>query len=288
MRAFLLALCAGCGATAVAIPTPTATLTATLTATATATATPTATATATPTATAPGPSALPALAGEQFVSLALDEHHSVLVSVPLGATARKPLVVATHGAGGKAESQCELWRRLMGDGAFVACPRGATSLGLPEEQRRYFYRDHLALAAEIDAVLGAVRARFGAYLDDAEPLYAGYSQGAGMGAMILPTHTGHFARALLVEGGFGEYHEWDIPTARRYAEHGGKRVAFVCGRAKCAELARESAAYLEKGGVAARVAFVDGAGHDWHGLEARIAAELGWLTAGDARWPALH
>jgi predicted esterase len=220
------------------------------------------------------------------VTLELDANHSVVVSVPRGATGKKPLVVATHGAGGRAEAQCELWRRLVGDGAFVACPRGATALALPEAERRYFYRDHFALGAEVDAVLAAVRARFGPYLDDAEPLYSGYSQGAGMGAMILPVHAGRFARALLVEGGFGEYHEWDIPTARRWAEHGGKRALIVCGRPKCAELGRESAAYLERGGVTARVAFVDGAGHDWHGLETRIAAELGWLTEGDGRWPA--
>jgi predicted esterase len=235
----------------------------------------------------PTPHGVAPLAGEPFVALPFAKDKSVVVSLPLGATEPRPVIVATHGAGGRAELQCELWRRLIGDAAFVVCPRGVSmmTLPIPQEERTYFYAGHPSLASEIDAVLAVVRERYASHVDLSEPIYAGFSQGAGMGAMALPTHGARFARAVLIEGGFGEYREWDIATAKRYSENGGRRVLFVCGRLKCAELARKMARWLVLGGVEAKVAYVEGGGHSYRGpVEERIASELPWITAGDARW----
>src|SRR5688500_7019775 len=59
-----------------------------------------------------------------YVELDIPGHVPAVVSLPLGSTRRRPVIVATHGAGDRAEYHCELWRAIVGDRGFVVCPRG--------------------------------------------------------------------------------------------------------------------------------------------------------------------
>ncbi len=185
-----------------------------------------------------------------------------------------------HGAGGRAEWHCELWRKITGGDAFVLCPRG-TPVN-PHASSGYFFRNDPALESEVLAAVGALRAAY-ARVDPGPAVFAGYSQGAIMGALMAHRHPDLFPRLVLVEGG----HDWDIPSARHWHDGGGKRVLFVCGRRVCDKDAKSARGWLEHEGVETRVEYVPGAGHTPAGKVAdRVDAAFGWVVEDDARWQA--
>jgi predicted esterase len=188
--------------------------------------------------------------------------------VPQGRDAR-PLVVAAHGAGGAPEWECEYWRRLTADERFVLCLRG-TSLG---KSGGYYYRNEHALEAELVAAERAARAEEPRISPHAG-LYAGFSQGASMGSAMIARHGGAFPSLALIEG----YEGWNIARARSFARSGGQRILFACGTSACNARATDSARWLEKGGVEARVEYAAGAGHTpLAGVMVRVEQALPWL-----------
>jgi predicted esterase len=227
------------------------------------------------------------LSGAPFVDLPVEGHRAAVVSVPLGASSPRPLLVVTHGAGGSPEPHCAFWREMLGDRGFILCPRGVllgSSSAEPQDQG-FFYRDHRALEREVTAARGALRARFGELLDERAPIYAGFSQGATMGALAFVKRPAVFARLVLIEGGSGEAEEWTINGARAFRESGGERVLFACGRAGCAAAAKRTITYLGKAGLPGRVVHAAGAGHTYGGaVAAEVRGALAWITEGDARW----
>ncbi|MEZ4444859.1 MAG: hypothetical protein R3B72_37635 [Polyangiaceae bacterium] len=230
----------------------------------------------------------PALAAtEPFVELEVEGFEPAVVSMPLGAREPRPVLVATHGAGGRATTHCERWRAIVGDRGFVLCPRGRSMYPYLEsrDEGRYYYPGHPTLGAEIAAAFAALERRFTPHVDPQSPIFAGYSQGASMGALVLPDHVVGFGRAVLVEGGVGEHQEWNVTVATRFREQGGERVLFVCGRLACYESAQTSAGYLRRGGLAVDVAYASGAGHTYAGAVGDLLRErFAWLVEGDARW----
>lgn len=234
--------------------------------------------------TAPG---LPPLPGDAFERLAVPGHGDAVVALPLGATAKRPLLVVTHGAGGTPERHCENWRALLAGRVFVVCPRGAAvDRRAPPERAGYYYPDHLALGRELEAVLDAFgrEARYAPYVDLERPAYAGFSQGATMGALALPGLEVRFARLALVEGGFGGSNEWSARSARALARAGTERVLLACGRSACADRARATASLLRREGLEARVLHAEGAGHAFAPMAGAIAGAVGWLFESDPRW----
>jgi predicted esterase len=178
------------------------------------------------------------------------------------------LVVATHGAGGAPEWECDYWRHLMNDSAFVLSLRGKSMGG-----GSYYYPNHFQLEAELNAAVRAARAAEPRILPDAG-VYAGYSQGASMGSVMLPRHGAAFPHLVLIEG----FELWNIARARRFQQSGGNRVLFVCGTAQCSHVAQESVRWLLKGGIDARLEYASGAGHTPAGaVMARVEAGLPWL-----------
>ena len=226
------------------------------------------------------------LGGDPFVDLPVEGHRAAVVSVPLGASSPRPLLVVTHGAGGRPEPHCAFWRGLLGARGFILCPRGSLlgSLAEPQDQG-FFYRDHHALEREVTAAMAALRARYGELVDDRAPMYAGFSQGATMGALAFVKRPAVFARLVLIEGGSGESDEWTINGSRAFRESGGARVLFACGRPSCFLAAKRSITYLDKAGVQGRVVHAAGAGHTYGGAVAEaVQGALAWITEGDARW----
>ena len=169
------------------------------------------------------------LAGKPLIDLALASGEPALVSVPVGSRGPQPVLVAAHGAGGRAEYHCRLWRRIVGEHGFLVCPRGYPMNRL-DPDTGYFYDGHPALGREIERALAALKERFGDRVDLAAPIFVGYSQGASMGALILPEHPAAFARAVLWEGGVGQYQEWNVAVAERFRARGAVRVVMACGR----------------------------------------------------------
>jgi pimeloyl-ACP methyl ester carboxylesterase len=217
--------------------------------------------------------------GAPFSVLDVPEFSPSLVHLPEG-RARLPVLVVTHGAGGSAEAHCKLWARIVTDRAILLCVRGRARGPNPADGE--YYPDHPTLERETFAALSALRARYAERVAEGGVYYAGFSQGATMGALMLVEHAEDVKRLVLVEGGFAE---WSVARARAFRERGGERVLFVCGRKECADSARKSAHYFKLAGVPAQLEYVSGAGHSHDArVEARMVAALPWLTASDARF----
>src|SRR6478736_769340 len=216
---------------------------------------------------------------DRFSTLEVADFSPALVRVPKS-RAMLPMLVVTHGAGGTAEAHCQLWSRIVVDRAILLCLRGRARGPNPADGE--YYPDHPTLERETFAALAALRARYAARIAEGGVYYAGFSQGATMGALMLVEHAEEVKRLVLVEGGFAE---WSVARARAFRERGGERVLFVCGRKECADAARKSAYYFKLAGVPAQLEYVTGAGHSHDArVEARLIASLPWLIANDARF----
>jgi len=154
----------------------------------------------------------------------------------------------------------------------------------PQPTDGEYYPDHPTLERETFAALAALREKFPEQIAPGPVYYAGFSQGATMGALMLVEHASEVTRLVLVEGGFSD---WNVARAREFRARGGERVLFVCGRKECAEPAKNAVDWLRHAGVKAAVEYAPHAGHTHEGpIEARIVARYSWLVDGDARWQA--
>jgi predicted esterase len=207
--------------------------------------------------------------------LALSGFGPAVLFVPPGSEAR-PLVIAAHGAGGTPEWECEYWRRVTKDHAFVLSLRG-TPLGT---YPGYFYRDHRALEKELIEAERAARAFSPRILHDSG-LYVGFSQGATMGSAMINAHVDAFPYLVLVEG----FDRWDVPRAQAFARGGGRRILIACGSKECAKVGEASLRWLMKANVEGRLEYAPGEGHTpMGGVRSRIQASLPWLLADAPAW----
>ncbi len=217
-----------------------------------------------------------------IVALGIPGMLDAVVSVPLGATAPRPVVVATHGLWDFPEGLCDNWRWIVGNRAWVLCPRGETR---PDQTFRY--RSGPALAREIDAGVRALEEKYPGYVDPGPRLYTGFSLGAILGAWIITHDPEHYPRAILTEGGEDKF---DAAAAAAYARGGGQRVLFACGLAFRVAPATRAAKILEHAGVPSRVVLgkLPDAGQFIHWYNGPVAEEtreqLEWLFEGDGRW----
>jgi predicted esterase len=183
-----------------------------------------------------------------------------------------PLIVAAHGAGDTPEAQCETWSSLVGQRAIVLCPRG---VALRRGANAYFYRNHFELEREFVAALAALRGALDSRVAETPALYTGYSQGATMGALMIPRHAARFRRLVLIEGGFDV---WNLARAREFRKAGGERVLLVCGTGHCKRHAQRAVEWLNQTGVEARLEHVEGGGHAyWGAVAERVLATLDWV-----------
>ncbi|MBE7478592.1 MAG: hypothetical protein HS104_01195 [Polyangiaceae bacterium] len=215
----------------------------------------------------------------ELLALPVEGFLSAVVALPGGAE-RLPLLVVAHGAGDKPEWQCEWWSAALGSRAVVLCLRGSAMYPRRADTGFYF-RDHHALGRELVAALAAVEREHGARLAQGAPVFAGFSQGAIMGALVAQERAPLFSRLILIEGG---YDEWSVASAKKL---GPARVLFACGQEYCASRARTSVQWLRRAGVEARLEHAPGAGHTYaDAVGDKVLAALPWLVEGDARWGA--
>jgi hypothetical protein len=205
-----------------------------------------------------------------------------VVSVPIGAKSPRPIVVATHGMWDLPEGLCDNWRTIVGDEAWVLCPRGD-----PMPDHTYRYRSGVALAHEIDAGVHALAQRYPGLVDEGPMLYTGFSLGAILGAWIITHDPARYPSAVLIEGGEDRFAPADIA---RYAKGGGRRILFACGLRFRVAPAEKAAASLRRAGVDVRVVLgkLPDAGQFMHWYNGPVAdetrAQLGWLVENDERW----
>src|SRR5579859_4058589 len=230
------------------------------------------------------PASLPPLdAPSGIVPLTVPDFRDAMVSVPLGATERRPLVLALHGNYDRPEWQCETWREAMKGYPFVLCPRGVPRRDAPPSLDRWTYGKPAEVHREIEAALAALATRFGDYIAPGTILYVGFSLGAILGVGIVAGDAARFPRAVLIEGGQSG---WSDARARAYAAAGGKRILFACGQRACKTEAKGAEKILARAGVETRNVYGGEVGHTYDGPVAEeIARALPWLVGDDPRWP---
>jgi hypothetical protein len=218
-----------------------------------------------------------------IVPLEVPGFSDAVISVPLGATSPRPVVVAAHGLWDLPEGLCDNWRWIVGDQAWVLCPRGEPrSAG-----KTFHYRSGPALALEIEAGIQALGQRYPGYVDTGPRMYAGFSLGAILGAWIVVHDPAHYPRAVLTEGGEDKF---PPAAAAAYAHGGGQRVLFACGLRGRVTGATYAAHRLVRAGVPARVVLgkLPATGQFIHWYNGPVAeetkAQLDWLFEGDSRW----
>jgi predicted esterase len=196
------------------------------------------------------------------------------MSLPTGATSRRPVVIVVHGAGDRPERQCRGWRHATGEYPFIICPEGRAS-------PRYTHIGGAPLLEYIDEALDAVLARYPQYVDTNNPLLAGFSLGAAQVTELAVLFPARFPRIALVEGATTV---WSGARVSAFLDGGGQRVLFGCGQDGVRDRAERTAKRLASLGLDAHVAFAN-VGHRFApSLQDAVRSELGWLMDGDDRW----
>jgi hypothetical protein len=217
-----------------------------------------------------------------IVPLEVPGFSDAVISVPLGARSPRPVLVATHGLWDFPEGLCDNWRWILGNRAWVLCPRGT-----PMPDKTFHYKSGPALAKEIDAGIQALDQRYPGYVDTGPRAYTGFSLGAILGVWIVTHDPAHYPRAVLTEGGEDRFTDAAISA---YAHGGGQRVLFACGLKGRVDAATHAARRLEHAGVPARVVLgkLPNTGQFIHWYNGPVAEEtkgqLDWLFGDDARW----
>lgn len=236
--------------------------------------------------TAPDAGAPPSLAPLPgfFEALPVAGHPDAWMSLPTGATGKRPVVVVIHGAGDRPDWQCGGWRRATDAFPFIVCPRGreAPGEGVTPSDIRYTLAGGPSLLAYIDRSLAALVSRYPDYADTTAPVLAGFSLGSYAILALAVQDPARFSRIALVEGVTDGF---DDARARRFVEGGGSRVLFGCGQRGCKVAATSAAQRLSaRDHLDARVVFAP-VNHTFDPpLEDAVRAEMPWLVEGDARW----
>ena len=221
-----------------------------------------------------------------FTNLSIPGFPEAVVSVPNGATSRRPVLIVLHGSGDRPDWNCDAWRHITGAQGFVLCPRGQfVPSESTKDDRRYTHRGGAYLRAHVDAALAALEARFAAYVDVDRPVMTGFSLGATEIGQLAIDDPSRFSRVAQIEGG---HNVWTAAAIGGFSARGGRRVLLGCGSRWCVPLAKAVAGRLGKGGVEARVVFAD-VGHTTdRPLQEAIMGELGWFLEEDTRWAVAH
>ncbi len=203
-----------------------------------------------------------------------------LVTPPIGATERRPIVVSVHGAMDDPGWQCSAWRLIVDAYPFVVCPAGTKASGT-----LHAWSSDAQLETRVLAAVAAVKARWPSYVSDAPLVYVAFSQGATMAGPLLQKHAERIPRAVLTEGG---WHVFENATLlRTWATDGGAttRVLLTCSLPGCASGFDASKRGLARAGIDAHVVYAGSFGHTMApGVRRSIHAEWPWFVAGLAGW----
>jgi len=224
----------------------------------------------------------PLAAPAKLTPLAVPDYRDAIVSLPIGATESRPLVLALHGNYDRPEWQCGVWRDATRGYPFILCPRGVPRRDAPPSHDRWTYGKSGDVRREIDAALAALRSRFGDYIAPGPVLYVGFSLGAILGVGIVADHAERFPRAVLIEGGQSG---WTEARAKSFAAAGGRRVLFACGQKSCQRECKAPERLLGRAGIETRSVYGGEVGHTYDGPVAdEVERALPWLVGDDPRW----
>ncbi|MEI9953078.1 MAG: hypothetical protein WDO74_29880 [Pseudomonadota bacterium] len=211
---------------------------------------------AAPVSSAATPRGLPPLFGVAWIEhLDLDGGHEAYVCPPIGAREPRPLIVAVHGAGDRAEWSCGGWRMVAGEYAFVVCPQG-----MKMDPIRFGWDSAETIRRRVASAILAARARFGEYIADGPTLYVGFSQGATLAGPTLLDPAQSFPFIALAEGGYGLVR--DRMFLGKLKARGVESVLLACGTPACFRSMRAAEPNLRAAGLQALIGGDPSSGHN--------------------------
>lgn len=222
---------------------------------------------------------LPPLVGVSWIEhLDLPDRKEAYVCPPIGAREPRPLIVAVHGAGDRAEWSCGGWRMVAGEYAFVVCPQG-----LKMDAQRFAWDSAETIRRRVPQAIAAARARFGEYIADGPVMYVGFSQGATLAGPTLLDPAQPFPVVGLSEGAYASVRN---PTfARQLRERGVQRVLLACGTPNCFTTMRGAEAGLKRAGLEVVIGGDPKSGHNLNGeMQAGLAKVWPDFIAGLPNW----
>ena len=210
--------------------------------------------------------------------LELDGGHEAYVCPPIGAREPRPLIVAVHGAGDRAEWSCGGWRMVAGEYAFVVCPQG-----MKMDAMRFGWDSAETIRRRVASAILAARARFGQYIADGPTLYVGFSQGATLAGPTLLDASQSFPFIALAEGGYGLVR--DRVFLAKLKARGVESVLLACGTPACFSSMRAAEANLTSAGIQALIGGDPTSGHNLN-REMQAGLQKVWpeFVAGLPNW----
>lgn len=175
------------------------------------------------------PALAPLEAASALVPLPVPGFGEAVVSLPLGASTPRAVVLALHGNFDRPEWQCEVWRRITRGEVFVLCPRGVARTDVPKELDRWEWGSVAKTKSELVAALAALGARYRDHVKPGPRVFTGFSLGAILGARLLQDPELELGAAVLIEGG---YKGWTVAKVKSLKPRLG-RVLFACGQTDC-------------------------------------------------------
>lgn len=196
-----------------------------------------------------------------------------VVAIPLGATERRPVLVSLHGAAGAAEWACGDWMYPTKGYAFIVCPRTRT-----EKKGRVSSWSSVAEASERSLdTLRLVRTRYGAWMNEGDPIYVGFSQGAEMAVLAADTGAVAWSGLFVHEGGYRQ-----AKTSLAHLLAGPNAVYATCSTWGCA------ASLPTKRGARARTADHGPHGHSVGGVARELRVDFAELIRGRDDWAGFY
>jgi predicted esterase len=213
-----------------------------------------------------------------LVPLGIDGFLPALVALPRGAREPRPVLVALHGLGDRADWICGSYAGITIAHPFILCPAGIPMPGTG----LYTLGTQDKTEDEIRAGVRALRDRYGPYVAAGPVVLAGFSFGAVRVANMLAADGAFSPSAALVEGA---YERLQADFGRRFAATGGRRVLLGCSQPACDGAYKRSAPLLEAAGLEVRIAY---SGENTHDITVRMRHTLWegwrWLVRDEAGW----
>ncbi len=232
-----------------------------------------------PVASAPPPTSLQPLTGVAWIEhLELDGGHEAYVCPPIGAREPRPLILAVHGAGDRAEWACGGWRMVASEYAFVVCPQG-----MKMDPQRFAWDSAETIRRRVASAILAARARFNDYIADGPTLYVGFSQGATLAGPTLLDAAQSFPFIALAEGGYALVR--DRAFLAKLKARGVESVLLACGTPACFMSMRAAEPKLSAAGIQALIGGDPASGHNLN-REMQAGLQKVWpdFVAGLPNW----
>lgn len=208
------------------------------------------------------------------------------VSVPLGAVAARPIMVALHGGSDRPEWACGAWRGVTDAYPVLVCPRGQGS------EHSLSWHSSEDTARRIERAIAATKKILPEWVRDSESIVlAGFSMGAVQAALLARKDPMRYRQLALGESAYNP--ESSIQFAAAWARGGGERLLLSCSLRSCEAPYEASARNAAKHGIAVRLNMARTNKHNIDDPVVRsIRRDWPWLVANAPGWekyePAEH